>query len=146
MTIYKQPCSPYYYYDSYFEKRRYQASTHLRNKTIADRVECIKKAGLAQSARILPKRQIPLFRDFVSLAWPEHRCGEINSLTYCRSLTKPRGIEERSKLLDRFRRRYRFQFRSAPFVFFAAPGGGDPHVVAQSCRISSEQAVENLPR
>ena len=29
MTIYKQPGSPYYYYDFYFEKRRYQASTHL---------------------------------------------------------------------------------------------------------------------
>src|SRR5260370_25025109 len=39
MTIYKQPGSPYYYYDFYFEKRRYQASTHLRNKTIAHRVE-----------------------------------------------------------------------------------------------------------
>src|SRR6266851_5777901 len=65
MTIYKQPGSPYYYYDFYFEKRRYQASTHLRNKTIAQRVECIKKAELAQRrAGILPKKQIPLFRDF----------------------------------------------------------------------------------
>jgi len=65
MTIYKQPASPYYYYDFYFEKRRYQASTHLRNKTIAHRVECIKKAELAQRrAGILPKKQIPLFRDF----------------------------------------------------------------------------------
>src|SRR5467141_3627428 len=65
MTIYKRPGSPYYYYDFYFEKRRYQASTHLRNKTIAHRVECIKKAELAQRrAVILPKKQIPLFRDF----------------------------------------------------------------------------------
>src|SRR5467141_723028 len=65
MTIYKRPGSPYYYYDFYFEKRRYQASTHLRNKTIAHRVECIKKAELAQRrAGILPKKQIPLFRDF----------------------------------------------------------------------------------
>ncbi len=65
MTIYKQPGSPYYYYDFYFEKRRYQASTHLRNKTVAHRVECIKKAELAQRrAGILPKKQIPLFRDF----------------------------------------------------------------------------------
>src|SRR5229473_1036015 len=65
MTIYKQPGSPYYYYDFYFEKRRYQGSTHLRNKTVAHRVECIKKAELAQRrAGILPKRQIPLFRDF----------------------------------------------------------------------------------
>jgi site-specific recombinase XerD len=65
MTIYKQPGSPYYYYDFYFEKRRYQASTHLRNKTFAHRVECIKKAELAQRrAGILPKKQIPLFRDF----------------------------------------------------------------------------------
>ena len=48
MSIYKQPGSPYYYYDFYFEKRRYQASTHLRNKTVAHRVECIKKAKLAQ--------------------------------------------------------------------------------------------------
>jgi len=47
MTIYKQPGSPYYYYDFYFEKRRYQASIHLRNKTVAHRVECIKKAKLA---------------------------------------------------------------------------------------------------
>src|SRR5216684_8107534 len=38
MTIYKQPGSPYYYYDFYFEGRRYQKSTHLRNKTIAHRV------------------------------------------------------------------------------------------------------------
>ena len=45
MTIYKQPGSPYYYYDFYFEKRRYQASIHL--KTVAHRVECIKKAKLA---------------------------------------------------------------------------------------------------
>jgi hypothetical protein len=36
MTIYKQPGSPYYYYDFYFEGRRYQKSTHLRNKTIAE--------------------------------------------------------------------------------------------------------------
>ncbi len=65
MTIYKQPGSPYYYYDFYFEKRRYQASTHLRNKAVAHRVECIKKAELAQRrAGILPKKQIPLFRDF----------------------------------------------------------------------------------
>jgi hypothetical protein len=65
MTIYKQPGSPYYYYDFYFERRRYQASTHLRNKTVAHRVECIKKAELAQRrAGILPKKQIPLFRDF----------------------------------------------------------------------------------
>src|SRR5258706_881662 len=65
MTIYKQPGSPYYYYDFYFEKRRYQASTHLRNKTVAHRVECIKKGRLAQRrAGILPKRQVPLFRDF----------------------------------------------------------------------------------
>ncbi len=65
MTIYKQPGSPYYYYDFYFEKRRYQASTHLRNKTVAHRDECIKKAELAQRrAGILPKKQIPLFRDF----------------------------------------------------------------------------------
>jgi len=65
MTIYKQPGSPYYYYDFYFEKRRYQASTHLRNKTVAHRVECIKKAELAQRrAGILPKNQIPLFRGF----------------------------------------------------------------------------------
>ncbi len=26
MTIYKQPGSPYYYYDFYFEGRRYQKS------------------------------------------------------------------------------------------------------------------------
>src|SRR5258707_5156136 len=65
MTIYKQPGSPYYSYDFYFEKRRYQASTHLRNKAVAHRVECIKKAELAQRrAGILPKKQIPLFRDF----------------------------------------------------------------------------------
>ena len=65
MTIYKQPGSPYYYYDFYFEKRRYQASTHLRNKTVANRVEYIKKAELAQRrAGILPKKQVPLFRDF----------------------------------------------------------------------------------
>jgi len=65
VTIYKQPGSPYYYYDFYFEKRRYQASTHLRNKTVAHRVECIKKAELAQRrAGILPKKQVPLFRDF----------------------------------------------------------------------------------
>ena len=48
MTIYKQPGSPYFYYYFYFEKRRFQASTHLRNKTIAHRVECLKKAELAQ--------------------------------------------------------------------------------------------------
>ncbi len=48
MTIYKQPGSPYYYYDFYFEGRRHQASTHLRSKAIAQRVECIKKAELAQ--------------------------------------------------------------------------------------------------
>jgi len=66
MTIYKQPSSPYYYYDFYFEGRRYQAATHLRNKTVARRVECIKRAELAQRrAGILPKKQIPLFRDFV---------------------------------------------------------------------------------
>src|SRR5260370_10252697 len=65
MTIYKQPGSPYYYYDFYFENRRYQASTHLTNKIVAHRVECIKKAELAQRrAGILPKKQIPLFRDF----------------------------------------------------------------------------------
>ena len=65
MTIYKQPGSPYYYYDFYFEGRRHQASTHLRNKTVARRVECVKKAELAQRrAGILPKKQIPLFRDF----------------------------------------------------------------------------------
>ncbi len=65
MTIYKQPGSPYFYFDFYFEGRRYQASTHLRNKTVAHRVECIKKAELAQRrAGILPKKQIPLFRDF----------------------------------------------------------------------------------
>src|SRR6266404_2455434 len=65
MTIYKQPGSPYYYYDFYFEGRRYQKSTHLRNKTIAHRVECVRKAELAQRrAGILPKKQIPLFRDF----------------------------------------------------------------------------------
>src|SRR5258708_35335280 len=65
MTIYKQPGSPYYYYDFYFEGRRYQKSTHLRNKTIAHRVECVRKAELAQRrAGILPKRQIPLFGDF----------------------------------------------------------------------------------
>ena len=65
MTIYKQPGSPYYYYDFWFEGRRYQKSTHLRNKTVAHRVECIRKAELAQRrAGILPKKQIPLFRDF----------------------------------------------------------------------------------
>jgi integrase len=65
MTIYKQPGSPYYYYDFYFEGRRYQKSTHLRNKTIAHRVECVRKAELAQRrAGILPKKQIPSFRDF----------------------------------------------------------------------------------
>jgi integrase len=65
MTIYKQPGSPFYYYDFYFEGRRYQKSTHLRNKTIALRVECVRKAELAQRrAGILPKKQIPLFRDF----------------------------------------------------------------------------------
>jgi len=65
MTIYKQPGSPYYYYDFYFEGRRYQKSTHLRNKTIAHRVECVRKAELAQRrAGILPKKQIPLLRDF----------------------------------------------------------------------------------
>src|SRR6266481_5330126 len=65
MTIYKQPGSPYYYYDFYFEGRRYQKSTHIRNKTIAHRVECVRKAELAQRrAGILPKKQIPLFRDF----------------------------------------------------------------------------------
>ena len=51
MTLYKQPASPYYYYYFYFEGRRYQASSHLRNKTIAYRVECIKKAELAQRRR-----------------------------------------------------------------------------------------------
>jgi site-specific recombinase XerD len=65
MTIYKQPGSLYYYYDFHFEKRRYQVSTHLRNKTVAHRVECIKKAELAQRrAGILSKKQIPLFLDF----------------------------------------------------------------------------------
>ena len=65
MTSYKQPGSPYYYYDLYFEGRRYQKSTHLRNKTIAHRVECVRKAELAQRrAGILPKKQIPLFRGF----------------------------------------------------------------------------------
>jgi integrase len=65
MTIYKQLSSPYYYYDFYFEGRRYQKSTHLRNKTIAHRVECVRKAELAQRrAGILPKKQIPLFRGF----------------------------------------------------------------------------------
>jgi hypothetical protein len=65
VTIYKQPGSPYYYYDFYFEGRCYQKSTHLRNKTIAHRVECVKKADLAQRrAGILPKKKIPLFRDF----------------------------------------------------------------------------------
>jgi len=65
MTIYKQPGSPYYYYDFYFEGRRYQKSTHLRNRTIAHRVECVRKAELAQRrAGILPKKQIPSFRDF----------------------------------------------------------------------------------
>ena len=65
MTLYKQPGSPYYYYDFYFEKRRYQASTHLRNKLVARRIECIKKAELAQQrAGIVSKKEIPLFRDF----------------------------------------------------------------------------------
>jgi hypothetical protein len=65
MTIYKQPGSPYYYYDFYFEGRRYQKSTHLRNKTIAHRVECVRKAEFAQRrVGILPKKQIPSFRDF----------------------------------------------------------------------------------
>jgi hypothetical protein len=65
MTIYQQPGSPYYYYDFYFERRRYQASTHLRNKTIAHGVECVKKAELAQRrAGILPQKQVPLFREF----------------------------------------------------------------------------------
>jgi integrase len=65
MTIYKQPGSPYYYYDFYFEGRRYQKSTHLKNKTIAHRVECVMKAELAQRrAGILPKKQIPMFRNF----------------------------------------------------------------------------------
>jgi len=65
MTIYKQPGSPYYYYDFYFEGRRYQKSTHLRNKTIANRVECVRKAELAQRREgILPEKQIPLFGDF----------------------------------------------------------------------------------
>ena len=54
----QHPGSPYYYYDLYFEKRRYQASTHLKNKTVAHRVECIKKAELAQRrAGMLPKKQ-----------------------------------------------------------------------------------------
>ena len=48
MTIYKQPGSPYYYYDFYFEGRGHHVSTHLRNKTAAHRVECIKKAKLGQ--------------------------------------------------------------------------------------------------
>src|SRR6266581_67857 len=65
MTLYKQPGSPYYYYDFWFEGRRYQKSTHLRNKTVAHRVECIRKAELAQRrAGILPKKQIPLFHEF----------------------------------------------------------------------------------
>lgn len=65
MTIYKQPGSPYYYYDFYFEGCRYQKSTHIRNKIVAYRVECVRKAELAQRrAGILPKTQIPLFRDF----------------------------------------------------------------------------------
>ncbi len=65
MTIYKQPGSPYYYYDFHFEGRRYQKSTHLRNKTIAERVECVRKAELAQRrAGILPRKHIPLFRDY----------------------------------------------------------------------------------
>jgi len=48
MTIYKPPGSPYFYYGFYLERRRYQASTHLRNETIAHRVECLTKAELAQ--------------------------------------------------------------------------------------------------
>jgi len=65
MTIYKQPRSPYYYYHFYFEGRRYQAATHLRNKAVAHRVERVNKAELAQRcAGILPRKQIPLFRDF----------------------------------------------------------------------------------
>lgn len=65
MTIYKQPGSPYYYYDFWFEGRRYQKSTHLRNKIIALRVECVRKAELCQRrAGILPKKEIPLFREF----------------------------------------------------------------------------------
>ena len=48
MIIWKQPGSPYYYYDFCFEGRGDHASTHLRNKTVAHRVECIKKAKLAQ--------------------------------------------------------------------------------------------------
>lgn len=65
MTIYKQPGSPYYYYDFWFEGRRYQKSTHLRNRTIAQRVECVRKADLAQKrAGILPKKEIPSFHDF----------------------------------------------------------------------------------
>lgn len=40
-------------------------STHLRNKTIALRVECVRKAELAQRrGGILPRKQIPLLRDF----------------------------------------------------------------------------------
>jgi len=56
MTIYKQPGSPYYSTTSISKSADYQASTHLRNKTVAHRVECIKKAELAQRrAGILPR-------------------------------------------------------------------------------------------
>jgi len=88
MTIYKQPGSPYYYYDFYFEKRRYQASTHLRNKTVARRVECIKKAELAERrGGILPRKQIPLFRDyaerFLHTTKVERRCNTHRAYLSC---------------------------------------------------------------
>jgi len=51
MTIYKQPGSPYYYYDFYFESGDYSGSTHLRNKSVAHRVECIKKGRTGPEAR-----------------------------------------------------------------------------------------------
>jgi hypothetical protein len=55
MTIYKQPGSPHYCYDFYFEKRRYQASTHLRNETVAQRADW--RLQRSHRPRLAGKRQ-----------------------------------------------------------------------------------------
>ncbi len=115
MTIYKQPGSPYYYYDFWFEGRRYQKSTHLRNKTIAHRVECVRKAELAQRrGGILPRKQIPLLRGFAE--WFLHTIKvERRSNTHRSYLSCVRNLEPAfgSKYLDEITPEMIWRFKEA---------------------------------
>lgn len=65
MSVYKR--GGVYWFDFWFQGRRFRDSTSLTNKTAAQRAEAIRKAGLAEGrAGIVHRAPCPSFEDFVN--------------------------------------------------------------------------------